>query len=487
MDTSKTPTSSKEIKRRAKKGIFQLGATKSTAKIINALGFIVVARFLEPGEIGIASIVSALILVSRALVRMGLPTAIVQSDTFSKDQASSLFWLNVVWGSVYVSVLGLLSPAIEHYYQMEELGILILCGAPQLLLISLRMVPEKTLERNLRFGYIAVFDAIGIFGSTITKVVLAILGAGAFALVLGSLAQQLVTTILIFAYSRYGPGLCFKWNSISPMIKFGAQISVTGFMHMLQRRVDYFIIGKVLGEEILGLYRVGFEIVLSPLTTITQLFNRVLFSAYARFQMNHAKLLKYFYQTSRTLLLVIGPICAFMFVNALEVLDLLYGSKYLSSAMIVQFFAVVGIQRYLSRLLPRLINAVGRADLTIWYSLFSIAVLTSGFILALHFWGDSHAILAICLTWLLSYPLIWGLLLGFAKTTVDLSFAVYFKSLLPALLGIVVMGGGMYGVKTLHITGEAVVNLFLIGLTGCIVYYGYMKLFLKIEFKKVFK
>ena len=406
---------SKQIKQKAKQGILQFGATKTIAKIANALSFIVVASFLTASEIGIASVVTAIMIIFRSVVRFGISAAIVQAKQFTNEQAYSTFWFCIAWAGCLVVLLGLSAHWIEHYYEIESLGSLIMIGSLQLIFSSSGTVPEMILERKLEFKSLAVFDTLGVISSIVTKLTLAILGAGALSLILAPVVQEFLIATLVFINIRFRPKLFFKWSIVKGLIQFGSQIAVMGVTHNLQQKIDYLIIGKMLGEEILGLYRVGSEIILGPLKSITDLFNRTLYPAYARLQADPPKQITFFYSSSQSLLLVLIPISAFLFVNAEEVLNLFYGDKFGPSFLVVQFFAVIGLQRFLSRLIPRLINAVGRPDLNIRYALFSVLLLASGFSIAFYFWGQEYQILSICLTWLTCYPIIYYYLLRQAK------------------------------------------------------------------------
>jgi len=86
------------------------GAKWSAASMVTmiAVQFVqvaILARLLQPHELGLASMASLVATLADMFLDMGLSTAIVQRRNISRTELSSLYWMNVLWGLILGAVL----------------------------------------------------------------------------------------------------------------------------------------------------------------------------------------------------------------------------------------------------------------------------------------------------------------------------------------------------------------------------------------------
>ncbi|MDY6967070.1 MAG: oligosaccharide flippase family protein [Spirochaetota bacterium] len=480
------PQTTKEIKRKAKKGFLQYGSAKIFSKILNSVSFVIAAAYMNTAEIGVASLVKSIILLILALIESGFPDALVQSISLTKKQSSSSFWFLTFWALFLFFIIAVVSPLIEQFFKMDGLAVFILGASLQLIFISIALVPGRHLERKLDFGYIGIIDTIGIIGSSITKITLAVLGAGAWALILGPVTNSFIKCIMTFWITRYLPSLYFSWTSIKGLLNFGYKRVVSNFIYRFYKNADYLIIGMFLGETFLGVYRVAFELSVAPALTVSHFFNKVSFSAFSRLQNSRDKLKSYFLDINRSLAMIVGPISVFLFVTAEDLLRMCFGERYIDATIAIKLLCIMGFIRSLSQLIPKVINAIGRADITLWNSIITLIILTSAIFTAVVGWKDTMGMIPICLAWLISYPILWLIVLIIAKMQIDLSFKSYFWNLTPSLLGLILMGLSMEGMKYIGRTTIPAVNVVLPTVVGLGFYLFYITKIMKVDLMKIF-
>jgi len=481
-----TPQTAKEIKRKAKKGFLQYGSAKIFSKILNSISFIIAAAYMNTSEIGVASLVKSITLLTLALVESGFPDALVQSASLTRKQSSSSFWFLTFWAIFLFIIVAAISPFIEQFFKMDGLSVFIIGASFQLIFISIALVPARHLERKLDFGYVGIINTVGIVGSSITKITLAVLGAGAWALILGPVVTSFIKCIMTFWMTRYLPSLYFSWKSINELLSFGYKRMLSNFIYRFYKNADYLIIGMFLGETFLGVYRVAFELSVAPALTISHFFNKVSFSAFSRFQTSTDKLKAYFLDINRSLAMVVGPISVFLFVTSEDLLKMCFGERYIDAAIAIKILCIMGFIRSLSQIIPKVINAIGRADLTLWNSIITLIILTSAIFTAVVQWEDTMGMIPICLAWLLSYPILWLIILTIAKTQIDLSIKSYFWNLTPPIFGLILMGLFMEGVKFIGRTTFPAVNVILPAVIGLGFYLLYITKIMKVDLMKIF-
>src|SRR6266446_6491770 len=101
----------KDLKQRVIRG----GAAKICAQGTNFLirigSLMILARLLDPKDFGLVGMVTAVTGVFSVFRDFGLSAAAVQRNTVTKEQASTLFWINLLVGAI----LGLLSLAMAPF------------------------------------------------------------------------------------------------------------------------------------------------------------------------------------------------------------------------------------------------------------------------------------------------------------------------------------------------------------------------------------
>jgi O-antigen/teichoic acid export membrane protein len=81
----------------------------------------ILARLVGPKDFGLVGMVTAFTGVLTLFQDFGLSSAVVQSTTVTKEQSSTLFWINLVIGAV-LGLVGLaMAPAIAAFYQEPKL------------------------------------------------------------------------------------------------------------------------------------------------------------------------------------------------------------------------------------------------------------------------------------------------------------------------------------------------------------------------------
>src|ERR1700734_2876682 len=80
----------------------------------------ILARLLQPHELGLASMVSLVATFADMFLNMGLSTAIVQRKNILKNELSSLYWMNVLWGVVLGAILLAGSGLVAWFFAAPE-------------------------------------------------------------------------------------------------------------------------------------------------------------------------------------------------------------------------------------------------------------------------------------------------------------------------------------------------------------------------------
>jgi O-antigen/teichoic acid export membrane protein len=223
-----------------------------------------------------------------------------------------LFWTCCGVGAIQALVLLAASPWLADTYAIGALLPMVAATGLKVFCVSASIVPHQLLAKHLRFRESGIVQTLCSLAEGSAKIGLASLGFGAWTLVLANVVRGLVLLGSALWLADFRPRAHFLWAEARGYLSFGARIAGSGALYQTYRNADYFLIGKLLGVEVLGLYRVAFEVGMQPLEVLLNLVNRVAYPIYAKVADDRVALRTALLRSTRSLLLLGAPIVAFL-------------------------------------------------------------------------------------------------------------------------------------------------------------------------------
>jgi O-antigen/teichoic acid export membrane protein len=468
-----------------KRGMLWLGSASAVARVLDLGGTFVVLGLLTQEEMGLAALALSACAVLESLSGLGIGPAHVQSKHLSANEKSSLFWLTSGLGVVLGAVLVGCAPLLAKGYGEPALTPLAATLSLKLVLVGIGVVPLHLLSKRLAFKEVGAVQTIAALGEGASKIGLALAGTGAWALVGGNVARGLLLVVALSLLSRFRPRLHFALTETKRFVRFGLQVASSSILHQVYKNADYFLVGKLLGIEALGLYRVAFDVAMQPTDAIIAVVNRVSFAVYSRLKSDPAALLESFLRSTRSFMLMGIPAAAFIVVTAGDVLQLLGGGRWAAAVPGLRILAAASLLRAAVMIFPQVYVAVGKPKLAVFDSAASLALLTGAFWIALTQFAEL-GVLAVCLAWLLVYPMflaahiaILGLLLGLRPLS-------YARALWPGLGGgAIMLGSMMLARQQLSTEHLGVAGLTVVATAGLLVYASYLRWVLGVRLREL--
>src|SRR5688572_30776753 len=258
----------KDLTRRVFGGFAWVGASSVAQQVIRLVSAIAVARLLTPDEYGLAML--ALVFVSLVLVfsDLALGAAIIQRKVLTADDTSTAFWITIGSGAVF-SLLGFgLSWPVASLYGHPEVQPLLAALSASFILTALGATQQALLLRDMAFRKLESLTVVGILAGSIAAVALAVMDAGAWAIIAQQLVIAVVTSALMWRAPRWRPSLRFSRQSMRELGSFSAYLVGHRLLFYLHQNADRFIIGKFIGTAALGAYAVAYNVMLSPASRI---------------------------------------------------------------------------------------------------------------------------------------------------------------------------------------------------------------------------
>jgi O-antigen/teichoic acid export membrane protein len=212
-------------------------------------------------------------------------------------------------------------------------------------------------------------------------------------------------------------------------------VCLGAFLWSVYSSADYAVVSKVVGPVALGYYALAFQMVSFPVQKLTGNVNQAVYPLYCRLQHDRSRLRDWYLRVTALLSLLGMPVLGGMAIVADDAFALLLGERWLPAVVPFQVLACVGMLMTVSYSLPPLINALGRPDINLRYTIISTIILPSGFVIL----GLTHGLVGICWAWLILYPLIEVWIVHSTRHLTGCSVKDLAVAQLPVVMGVIAM------------------------------------------------
>ena len=422
-------------------GIEWNGLATLVTSVLQSLQVAALSYFLPPSAFGIMAMAMVVIGFAQAYNDIGVSNAVIQRQDITAEALSSLYWMQIALGCLLFFLILLATPLTAQFFSEPSLtGVMVLTSL--IFLISpLGQLFQILMQKGMEFKTLAIIDMIASMLSLVVAVVAAYLGTGVLALVLGQLVYYGLRSIQFFVagHRRWKIKYHFRYSDLRGFLSFG-------LYQMGDRTVTYFsinvlnlIIGKFLGPDVLGLYSMAYQLIITPILRVSNVIITVSFPMFSRMQ-NLSGMLKEGYLTmSRFISFTICPVLLIVVVTAPVFVPNFIGARWVSAIPLIQLLCVEAIIKSLMTTSVPAYLAKGKADFGFRWN-FLVAVMNS----VVFYLLASYGIIPLTLSFVflsLSQFMVLQLIMN---TLINLKVSEYIDSLARQILISVAMAALLY-------------------------------------------
>lgn len=435
--------------------------------VLQLIQLAILAQFLDPSAFGLMALVMVVIGFSQAFLDMGISNAIIHKQEITKDQLSTLYWVNILAGFSLFIIIAAISPLVASFYQEPELTKLIILVGLTFLIQPFGQQFMVLWQKEMRFSEIAKIDIASKFISLIVSVYFAYKGCGVYSLVYGTLAGAMIQTVMFMniGLQEHKPSFVLKLNEIKEFLSFGAYQMGERTINYFNYQIDTMLIGKLLGMEALGIYTIAKQIIIRPAQIINPIITKVTFPTMAKIQDDPVRLKNIYLKTINYLSSVNFPIYAFILIFAHDIVMIMFGEKYIEAIYIMQILSIWGALRSTGSPIGSLLLAKGKAKWGFWWNFALFFYVPVGIFVG-SYWGItgvSWGLVAIIISLIVPN---WYFLVN---KLCHAEFAEYFKQIfIPTLIAVC---AGMMAYTTVGFIYNIILKFILGMTTGAVIVY----------------
>ncbi len=338
-----------------------LGSQAVRAAIVLA-SVVLLARLVEPASFGLLAMVTAVTGVAEVFRDFGLSMSALRARELTHGQRSNLFWINTGVGAALTALILLSSWPIAAFYDTPALVPVVQAVSVVYLLGGMTAQFRVAINRDLRFGALAVTEVVPPAVALALALALAATGHSLAALVVQQVAMAGATLVLAAALAHWRPGRPRRGEPMRELVSFGLSYAATQLLTYATRNLDSVAIGRVWGAVPLGTYDRAFQLSVAPFNQISAPMTRVALPVLARLvdtparyagSLRRAQLVAS-YVTSGLLLLLAGL--------GTPVTVLLLGERWAAAGPVLSVLALGTVLRSLQQVTNWMFMSHGRAD-----------------------------------------------------------------------------------------------------------------------------
>jgi teichuronic acid exporter len=294
------------------------------------------------------------------------------------------------------------APAIGLFFDEPRIVPIVRLLSIQFILICFGTIPKSLFIKRMEFKKISQVDFLSNVCGGAATLVFAINGWGVWSLVFGALSVSLIKTIGINIAHHQLIVPSFSFTGLAQFISFGSYVTVTRVLWFIFSKADIFIVGKILGKELLGFYSVSMHLASMPMEKLSEVVNQVAIPAYSGIQTDLGKVSSHFLKSIRITSFFAFPALWGVSAVAPELIHALLGSKWQPAVIPFQLLCLVIPVRMISSLLSPLAISLGRPDVTLYNTLTASILITIAIL-----FGVQYGLNGAGLAWVIMFPLVF--------------------------------------------------------------------------------
>lgn len=408
--------------------------TEIIAKLVIPISSMVLARLLTPEAFGVVTTLTMIITFAELFTDAGFQKYLVQhefkNDVDREQSTNVAFWSNFVMSILIWGLIAIFADPLAALVGNPGLGHVLIIACVSIPLAAFSSIQMALYKRDLDFKTLFKVRIVSILIPLIVTIPLAIWLRSYWALVWGTIIQNVVSAVLLTVFSKWKPKLFYSLAKLKEMLSFTVWSLFEAISIWLTGYVDVFIVGTMLSQHYLGLYKTSSAMVGQIMGLITAAATPVLFSSLSRLQNDDSEFSILFFKFQKIVALLVMPIGVGIYCFRDFITSIILGNQWMEASGFIGLWGLTSsITIVLSHFSSEVYRAKGRPKLSALSQWMHIIVLWPVVLISVKYGFET---LYIARSWVRMEGIIVNLVIIYML--VHLSPLQMFKNLLPSLV-----------------------------------------------------
>ena len=454
------------LKGKSVRGGLSTIASEGLTNVLRIGSMIVMARLLVPEDFGLIAMVTALTVFAERFKDLGLDMATVQRREITREQVSTLFWINAGVGAFLMFVVAAFSPLISWFYREPRLVLVTVVLSAGFLFGGLTIQHQALLRRQMSFVRLAGVQLCSVALGAAIGIWCAWEGFGYWALIWKEIATAVFSALGTWLVCWWRPGWPTRKAGVRSMMLFGRDITGFNIVYFFSRNIDQILLGKLWGASPLGLYRQAYQLVAMPMNQLLSSISSVAVPGMSALQGEPGRYRQYYTRMVSMLAFITMPVALYIGIFSDSIVRLVLGDKWIASAEIVKIFAVGAFIQPVASTCGIVMVTLGKTQRYFWWGVASSACLIGAYVIGA-MWGAIGVATAYAVaSYVIVVPSLW-----YSYRDTPVSISAFLNAITSAVISSLVTGLILilfqWKTSFLHDSAEILISLFVAIISYC--------------------
>ena len=330
----------KSVKSKVLSGLVWRFAERVGAQLVAFVVSIILARLLEPSMYGTIALVSVFTSLLQVFVDSGLGNALIQKKNADDLDFSTVFYTNLVIGSVLYIGLFVCAPLIAEFYHDADITPLVRVLGLVLLIAAVKNIQQAYVSKKMIFKRFFFSTLGGTIAAAVVGIWMAYNGFGVWAIVTQNMTNMIIDTVILWITVKWRPRLLFSLDRLKGLFSFGWKLLVTSLMDRLYNDIRQLIIGRMHSPAELAYYNRAYNLPDLVIKNVNSSIDSVLFPAMAEAQNEKQRLKNIMRRSMSTAIYIMSPLLIGMASVGAPLVRLLLTEKWLPCVPFLTVFCI---------------------------------------------------------------------------------------------------------------------------------------------------
>jgi len=253
---------------------------------VGLIGTLLLARYLDPGDYGEVMAASVIASTAQSFSNLGLGQyLLVRQEADNRVLFHVTFYSTVLCAGALV--LGLiLGPTLGPIFRVTQIMRYLPLLSAVALLDRISSVPERILQRDLRFKLVSLNNAFGDLAYTAVSLAL-VTRTGGMSIVWGNVARSSLRAAVIFKVNGRAGWLepvRISRDVTRQIFAFGLRLAPGNWAGFLARRWDNLLTSRYFGPAVMGAYNYAYNLANVPALQVGEQIGDVMFPSFGHLE-----------------------------------------------------------------------------------------------------------------------------------------------------------------------------------------------------------
>lgn len=328
-----------------KKSLIHSLLGKYALYIFQLVSLVVLARLIAPEAFGVIAAAQVIALFFQTVGTTALAPAIVYQEKITSELRDGVFSCTALFGLALSILFALLAPSIHGWFEFDE-GLYVFYSLSFYCFFSaLAMTPLSSLVRDSRFIDISKAEILSeLMGFLMCVALYLNTQDGVLSLCARFIAIPFARFLFYYFYSASTtmgrPGFGSRLSEIKVLYSYAKYQILFNVVNYFSRNLDNLLLGKYFGASALGVYEKTYQVMRYPLTLFTFAITPALQPVLTKYKSEPDIVFLAFFKVASRLAIVGVFSGVVLYLNATEVVYILFGENWLEAAPFLRILAL---------------------------------------------------------------------------------------------------------------------------------------------------